>query len=708
MRRERAVLRLSVRVMGCLGWATTLVVAAPAPATAASPPAAAAAAAPATAARPTQPPAPARRTVGQLVLDGVPEAADGLRQRVLQYTGARSARLADWSPDGRGLLILTRFGETAQLHSVATPLGARSQWTFLDEPVSAAVVRPQPSAASSPPEIVLSVDKGGSEFYQLWWLRRVSGESVRLTDGKSRHESPRWSADGRRLAFAGTARNGKDFDIYVWDAPVVGSADAPAPPRRIADLQGNWRIADWSPDARNLILVKFISIEQSELYILDTASGQVTPLLADWHGKTVAIGGAQYGPSGEIWLTSDWQADVLRLGRLGKDGEVTWVTANIPWKVEDFQISAQGRVAFLVNEDGWSRLYTLGSTGAPQLTQGVPAGVASGLRWRADGDALALTVASATSPGDVWTVTWPQSPVARKGAPVRSAAGGAAPVVQRWTESEVGGLDAASFVSPQLVRYPTFDRVDGRVRQIPCFVYKPRGKGPFPFVVHIHGGPEGQARPGFDPSIQYWLRELGVAVLVPNVRGSDGYGKAYLALDNGKLREDSVADIGALLDWARTQPDLDPQRAAVYGGSYGGYMVLASLVKYGDRLRAGIDIVGISNFVTFLENTQAYRRDNRRAEYGDERDPAMRDLLQRISPLTHANRIRSQLMVVQGANDPRVPVGEAEQIVAAVRAAGKSVWYLLARDEGHGFQKKSNRDEMVQSVVQFWQQHLLR
>ena len=223
----------------------------------------------------------------------------------------------------------------------------------------------------------------------------------------------------------------------------------------------------------------------------------------------------------------------------------------------------------------------------------------------------------------------------------------------------------------------------------------------------IHGGPEGQTRPRFSRYTQYLNRALGAAVVAPNVRGSAGYGKSWLLLDNGRKREESVRDIGALLDWIAAQPELDPERVAVLGGSYGGYMVLASLVHYGERLRCAVDVVGIANFVTFLENTQGYRRDLRRAEYGDERDPEMRSFLQSISPTTHAERIRRPLLVAQGANDPRVPASESEQIVAALRRTKTPVWYLLARDEGHGFRKRRNQDALMATIGLFVKTFLL-
>jgi dipeptidyl aminopeptidase/acylaminoacyl peptidase len=319
----------------------------------------------------------------------------------------------------------------------------------------------------------------------------------------------------------------------------------------------------------------------------------------------------------------------------------------------------------------------------------LPVGQIFGLDFSPDGKRLGMTLISSQSPGDAYSIDL--------------ASGG----LTRWTFSEAGGLDTSRFASPEVVEFPTFDQVGGESRMIPAFYYRPPGEGPFPVVVNIHGGPEGQARPFFNPITQYYVLEMGIAVLFPNVRGSSGYGKSYLLLDNAEKREDSVRDIGALLDWIETRPELDSDRIAVVGGSYGGYMVLASMVHFDDRLRAGIDLVGISNFVTFLENTSDYRRDLRRVEYGDERDPEMRAFLESISPTNHAAKINKPLFVVQGLNDPRVPASESEQMVDVIRDHGGTVWYLMAKDEGHGFDKKANRDYFSHAAVLFLEQYLI-
>ncbi|MBV8307753.1 MAG: S9 family peptidase, partial [Gammaproteobacteria bacterium] len=297
-----------------------------------------------------------------------------------------------------------------------------------------------------------------------------------------------------------------------------------------------------------------------------------------------------------------------------------------------------------------------------------------------------MTVDSPTSPRDVWVYELEKESVIR------------------WTQSEAGPIDPATLVAPELVRYPTWDRAGGHERRLSAYVYRPtHASGPVPVAIDIHGGPEAQHRPDWDPFVQFLVNELGYAVVAPNVRGSSGYGKSFLSLDNGVLREDAVRDIGSLLVWVGVQSGFDRDHVVVMGGSYGGYMSLAALVTYGDRLRGGIDLAGISNFVTFLRNTSGYRRDWRRTEYGDERDPNMRAFLERISPLSNAVHIRKPLLVAAGQNDPRVPLSESEQLVWRVRSSGGEVWYLVAKDEGHGFLKKANRDEYLLTAASFLQ-----
>jgi dipeptidyl aminopeptidase/acylaminoacyl peptidase len=496
---------------------------------------------------------------------------------------------------------------------------------------------------------------------------------------------PNWSHGGDRFTYTTTVRNGRDMDIHVMSMAEPGKSTP------LLEKGGAWMAADWSPDDSRLLVMQYISANEMYPYVLDLGGGELIPLHEP--GKRVAYGGAAWSGDGSgIYYSSDEQGEFMSLKYHDfETEEVTTLRDDIAWDVESLVMSPDGTtLAFIVNADGIDELHVMDvASMKDREVPAIPKGVVGGLEFSPDGSKLGLVINTPTSPGDVYSIDL--------------ADGG----LERWTYSEIGGLNPESFVDAELIRYPTFDEIDGKPRTIPAFYYRPAGDGPFPVVIDIHGGPEGQERPTFSSTVQYIAAELGIAVLAPNVRGSTGYGKSYLQLDNGYKREDSVKDIGALLDWIETRPELDSKRVIVMGGSYGGYMVLASMVHYNDRLRAGIDYVGISSFVTFLENTQEYRRDLRRVEYGDERDPEMRKHLEAISPLNSVSEITKPLLVIQGLNDPRVPAGESEQIVAAVRENGGTVWYLLAKDEGHGFRKKKNRDYLADVRAFFLETFLL-
>ncbi len=629
----------------------------------------AAAKAPAAAPTPSVP----KREVGALVFDGVDDIPDRIKQRMTQYSLARAASLKDFAPDGGGILITTRFGETAQVHQVKAAGGDRRQLTFLAEPVNGAFFDP-----ARPKDGFFYVqDVGGGEFYQYYWFDNASGKSTLLTDGKSRHESPRIAHAGGRIAFANNARNGKDLDVYVM---TPGEK-----PKLVMEAKGSYSPIDWSPDDKQLLVRHYVSINESYLHVLDLESGE-SRLLNE--GVKASYGEAEFAHGkSSLFYTSDEDSEYQRLWELDlKTGKKTLLTPDLKWDIDHLAVGSNGRfVAYTLNEGGKSTLYRLQARSPTRSEKlELPVGVVYGLSFDRKGEKLGVTMSTSETFADVWLVDMGSKKA------------------ERWTYSETGGLDPKRFVTPELISFKSFDE-----REIPAWLYKPKSAEPAPVVISIHGGPESQSKADFSPTIQYWVNELGAAVLVPNVRGSSGYGKSYLMLDNGEKREDSVKDIGALLDWIGTQPALDGKRVAVYGGSYGGFMVLASLAMFNDRLTCGVDVVGISSFVSFLERTEPYRRDLRRAEYGDERDPKMRALLQSISPLTKADKIKAPLFVVQGKNDPRVPVGEAEQIVGTVRKLGKPVWYLLAKDEGHGFQKRLNREAFMQATALFFEKHLL-
>lgn len=626
--------------------------------------------------------APRRVETTNRLSEGLPEAVPAdLAARLQRYQNTRKAVLAGWTADGDSILIATRFGSTQQVHRVRQPGGAREQLTFYDEPISE--IAPHPGRNG----FVFGKDVGGSEFWQLYWFDAVSRESNLLTDGTSRNSNAVFSRDGRLLAYSSTARNGKDTDIWLRD---LDSGQTRTLVTRGG--KGRWLAMDFSADSSRLLVLESLSANESRPAIVDIASGTLMALPGTGR-KPAAFDRLRFSADGSsVYYTSDAGTEFLQLNKVYlPSGRGTRISGKLDWDVEAFELSPDARhLVYVANEDGISTMHLMDLASGKELAlPALPVGVIDTPSFSPDGNHLAFTLTSATSPSDVYSIELATAKLAR------------------WTESEVGGLDSSAFSSPELVRFPTFDKDKGVVRTIPAFYYKPRGGGPHPSVILVHGGPESQSRPLFNPDIQFLTTQLGVAVLVPNVRGSSGYGKTYLRLDNGFKREDSVRDIGALLDWIGGRKELDASRVGIIGGSYGGYMVLAAMTHYGSRIRAGVEIVGISNFNTFLANTEDYRRDLRRAEYGDEREPKMRDFLEKISPLSNAAKITRPLLVAQGANDPRVPASEAQQIVGKVRANGGTVWYLLQKDEGHGFQKKANRDYYSATTIQFWQKYLI-
>jgi dipeptidyl aminopeptidase/acylaminoacyl peptidase len=620
---------------------------------------------------------------GNLVIEEIPEIPQRIIDRMYQYQCTRFADIEDWTADGKGMIISTRFGETTQLHLLKKPEGARTQITFFQEPLGGAKACPDPDVNG----FLFTKDVGGNEFYQIYFYNLDNGEYKLLTDGSSRNGYPNWSNDGKKFVYYSTKRNGRDWDIYLGDINTPGKAE------RILEKGGTWVAVDWSPDDKKLLVINYVSANESYYYILEIATGELIQINPS--KEKIAYGFSSLFSKNEngLYMTSDEGSEflLLRYYDLAKK-KFTTLTSDIPWDVQQMAISKQGnKLAFVTNEGGISKLYLLDTkTKKYKQIPDIPTGQVFGLNFHPDGYKLALVINTPKTPGDIFVFNLQDDSI------------------ERWTNSEVGGLNTDSFIVPEIIKYETFDTVNGKPRLIPAFYYKPmKGKRPFPVLINIHGGPEGQHLPYFSSSIQYYLNELGIAVISPNVRGSSGYGKSYLKLDNDYKREESVRDIGKLLDWIEQQPELDASRVAVSGGSYGGYMALASMIHYNDRLKCGEAMVGISNFVTFLENTQAYRRDLRRVEYGDERDPKMREFLTKIAPVNNAHKITKPMFITQGLNDPRVPVGESEQIVSAIRKNDGSVWYLLAKDEGHGFRKKSNDDYYTNALVFFLEKFLL-
>ncbi|MEW6730641.1 MAG: prolyl oligopeptidase family serine peptidase [Acidobacteriota bacterium] len=616
-----------------------------------------------------------------LIAEGLPKIPITLAEEAGRYTEIRSARFLSWHPFKRELLILTRFGNTDQVHQVKAPIGDRRQLTFFKEPISSAYYGPKRDNY-----FIFNKDVGGNEFAQNYRYDIASGKVTLLTDGKSRNSNGVFSDSGHWLAYTSTRRNGKDVDLYIMD-PTDPTTD-----RKIAEVEGGgWSILDWTPDEQQLLVREYISINETYLWLFDVASGNKTLITPKGGTEKVAYSFAQFDREGKgIYLITDKDSEFLRLAYLElATKRLSYLNNQVNWDVESFALSNDKKsLAYVTNENGIGVLHLFDTTTNKELpTPQLPVGVILNLNWHSNGKDLGFTLTSARSPADAYSVDITTGKV------------------QRWTESETGGLNTTDFAEPSLIRWSSFDG-----RMISGFLYRPpaRYTGKRPVFIVIHGGPEGQARPRFLEQYNYFIEELGVTVIFPNVRGSSGFGKTFLKLDNGFLREDSVKDIGALFDWIATQPDLDTDRIMVSGGSYGGYMSLAVSTHYSARIRGAIDIVGISNFATFLEKTEGYRRDLRRVEYGDERDAKMREFMLKTAPANNAHKITKPLFVVQGKNDPRVPRNESEQMVATVRKNGGTVWYLLAQDEGHGFSKKDNEDFLLYATIMFMKEYLFR
>ena len=625
-----------------------------------------------------------------LMVDGIPPISTDVVEQVGRYTEARAAAFVDWHPTKPEALILTRFADTPQVHLLTQPGGARTQLTFFPDRVNNATMDPRGGGF-----FIFSKSAGGNEFNQNYRYDFATGEVTLLTDGKSRNSEPVWSSKGDRFAYTSTRRDGTDDDIYL-ESPNDTKSD-----RMLAEVKGGgWQAEDWSPDDKQLVVLEEISANESYLWLFDTTSGErkeLTPRPAPG-AETVAYFRARFAKDGKgLYVTTDRESEFARLAYIDlTNGKHSYLN-EAKFDVDDWDLSPDGkRIAYTLNEIGVSTLHLLDlashKTIEPHFDGALPAAVINGLKWHPDAkqNLVGFNLNGARSPSDFYS--W-------------STAEGKN-TVTRWTTSETGGIPANNFVEPKMVQWKSFDG-----REISGFEYLPnetRFPGKHPVIINIHGGPEAQFRPTFAGRNNYFVNELGCAMIMPNVRGSSGYGKSFLKLDNGFQREDSYKDISALLDWIKTQPQLDADRVMVTGGSYGGFMTLQVSWNYADRIRCSLDVVGISNLATFLKNTESYRRDLRRVEYGDERDPKMSQFMEKIAALNNAEKITKPMFVVAGANDPRVPKSEADQIVATLKKQNTPVWYLVGKDEGHGFQKKKNQDFQFYATVQFIRDYLLK
>jgi dipeptidyl aminopeptidase/acylaminoacyl peptidase len=615
-----------------------------------------------------------------LEVSGIPKVPAALAQAVKRYTSPYGLPLAGWDPAKREIW-LKGISSATWIARVETP-GGKQQTTTYIQASGVYDLYYQPQAKY----LVYNRDANGNEVFQFFLYDLATRKNTPLTDGKTRDTEPVWSNAGDQIVYSSSPASGNGVSLYL-----INPLD-PKSNHLVVNSTGSYLKAyDWSPDDRQVAFCDFVSNRASTLWLLDMKTGEKTLVSPKGEKENAYYVDPQFGKDGKgIYVITDRDSEVRRLAYLDlATKRMKYLSDEIKFDVNEFQIAPDGKtIAFITNEDGVSRLYLL-DTGTSRRTPiaGLPIGIVSDLKWHNNSTDLAFNFKSPRTPNDVYSLD------AKTGK------------IECWAKSITNGVDTESFQLPELIKWKSFDG-----RMISGFLYRPPSKfiGKRPVIIDIHGGPKEQYRPGFGYEHNYILNELGIAKIYPNVRGSLGFGKTFLNLDDGLKREDAVKDIGALLDWIKAQPDLDASRVMVQGGSYGGYLALSVAVNYNDRIRAAISDCGMSNLASFLDHTDGWTRDLQRGEFGDERDPKIRAFLEKIAPLNHAEKIKTPLLIIQGKNDPRVPAAESEAVLQAAKKNGVQVWHLLAKDEGHGFAKRANWEFRLYSIILFAQAHLLR
>ena len=582
---------------------------------------------------------------------GLPPIPAAIATRLAPYGQFRRAQLLSWHATRREMLVTTTTDKVMQVHAVTSPGATPKSLTDVAGGVTVA-------AAYSPTGsdwFVYRKDAAARETHQLW-RQDDSATPVMLTDGTSRNGTPAWSPKSGRIAFDSNKRNGKDRDIYVMDPK------NPSTMKMVMEVIGSWYVAAWSPEEKHLVAVEMLPGNNTALWLVDVASGNRTPLTDD--DVPSIWSSIQYSADGRaIYAVSNRDSEFARVWR-HSGGAWTALTKNGE-SVETAALSPDdATLAIVYDRDASSQLEIVDTkTMQPRPRPKLPPGQITTLMWHPSGTDLGFTFGSVRMQGDVFSVEMASGAVAR------------------WTSSQIGGVDPATLPDPEIVRWKSFDGT-----MISGVLYRPPAKfgGARPVMINIHGGPNNtRERPRFQGRSAYFLNEMGIAIIYPNVRGSFGFGRAFEAMDDGARREDAVKDIGGLLDWIDRQPSFDRTRVMVTGASYGGYMTYAVASKYPERVRAAFAAAGISDFVTYLENTEPGRQEDRRAEYGDERDPKIRALLAAASPVAHAGKIKAALMIAHGRKDARVPIAQAEAMLAAATANRIPTWFVVYEDAGH-------------------------
>ncbi len=610
---------------------------------------------------------------------GVPKIQDSVGREVARYSGIYGLPLAGWD-SGKREILLKGLSSVTWISRVSSPGSTPQTSSIYIQSGGIYDIYFQPQRKY----LAYTRDAAGNETFQLYLYNIAIGTSTMLSDGKSRNTEPVWSNAGNRIVYSSTPIGESGVNLRVID-PFDPKSD-----RLLAKSPGTYfKAYDWSPDDKQIVFCDFSSNTTSTLWLADVASGEKTQLSPKTE-RPELYDYPQFSKDGKgVYVLTDHESDVRRVAYIDlAQRKFTYLPSNTKWDVDEFQLAPNGKsLAFVTNEDGISRLHVFDLVaGKDKPVSELPVGIISDPKWHANSTDLALNFKSSHAANDVYSVNIETMKA------------------ERWAKSVTNGVEIEKFPTPELIHWPTFDK-----RLISGFLYRPpaKFKGKRPVIVHIHGGPEEQYRPGFGYEDNYFLNELGIAKIYPNVRGSSGYGKLFLSLDNGLRREDAVKDIGALLDWIKAQPDLDGDRVMVQGTSYGGYLALSTAYTYSDQIRAAISDSGIANLATFVANTEGWRRELQRSEFGDERDPKLKAFMERIAPLNNAEKIKKPLLVIHGQNDPRVPIADATNLVNATKGRIQ-VWYILAKDEGHGFVKQSNRDYRLNAEILFIKEFLLK
>ena len=621
-----------------------------------------------------------------LTLENVPPVPAELAAKLKPYGEFRPHGLMSWHPTRREMLVRRRHNATSQVHLVTQPLTTPQPLTDFPNAVTGAAFEPTKGEY-----FVFPMGEGGNEVFRLYRYDVASKQVTPLSPDGQRASAGAFSRTGDRLVYTTVLIDKNNPDRNSNTTLHIIDPLKPDSGRVLAKWgAGTWVGFRFSDDGKRITFLEFVSVNESYLWVMDVATGKARRVSPPKKGEPVYYSAAVFSRDGRgLYATTDRGSEFRRLAYIPlAGGKERILTERHAFDVDDFEVSHDATLmAFTTNENGahvlrFIDLKTMKELPRPPLVDGV----IGGLEWRKGSSEVGFSITAARTAGDVFSYDVKGNRVTR------------------WTNGNNPEVNTAEFAEPRIVKWKSFDG-----REISGLHYHPGKKfsGKRPVIVNIHGGPEGQAKPTFIGRNNFFVTELGIAIIYPNVRGSTGFGKTFLRLDNARNREDSVKDIGALLDWIRQQPDLDADKVMVIGGSYGGYMVLASAVQFGDRISGAVASVAISNFVSFLERTESYRRDLRRAEYGDERDPAMREFLESIAPLRHADKISKPLFVVHGRNDPRVPISEAEQIIQALKSRNTPYWFMVASDEGHGFAKKHNADYLFFAMVEFARRTLL-